>query len=120
MESAKAISLAIRIALDKGDWFWRKFPWEQKRLEIIHNKLLMHMATEEGKGEWMSSAKKVATWGTFGKDGIDPLKYVRLMDCSTEHLQAILATQPHIDNCKACGFTYREIIKDILKDRGVE
>ena len=38
--------------------------------------------------------KKKLRWGTFGKGGRDPLKIVRLIDCSTEHLEAILATQP--------------------------
>lgn len=32
-------------------------------------------------------------WGTRGKNGDEPLKYVALKNCSIEHLQAILDTQ---------------------------
>lgn len=34
-----------------------------------------------------------AVWGTVGVSGRDPLKYVRLIDCSTEHLKNILKTE---------------------------
>lgn len=36
------------------------------------------------------------TWGTYGINGKNPLKYVKLVDCSTEHLNNILRTQPQI------------------------
>jgi len=35
-------------------------------------------------------------WGTRGKDGKQPLKYVPLKDLTTEHINAILDTQSHI------------------------
>lgn len=44
-------------------------------------------------------------WGTYGKGGVEhcagtcllhPLRWVKLADCSTDHLQAILRTQHHI------------------------
>jgi hypothetical protein len=35
-------------------------------------------------------------WGTRGKDGRQPLKYVPLKDLTTDHIQAILKTQDHI------------------------
>jgi hypothetical protein len=35
-------------------------------------------------------------WGTRGKDGKQPLKYVPLKDLTTEHIEAILKTQDHI------------------------
>jgi hypothetical protein len=53
-------------------------------------------------------------WGTFGKEGKGPLRWVKLGDCSTEHLRAILRTQPQITEI------YRTGIKQILKDRGVK
>ena len=67
----------------------------------------------------IENAKQNARWGTFGLAGKDPLKVKRLIDCSTEHLQAILDTQPHIRACCFQGFYYDELIKSILKDRGV-
>jgi len=41
--------------------------------------------------EWM-------IWGTYGKSGKDPLKYVILKNMSDEHIGAILATQHHISD----------------------
>ena len=38
----------------------------------------------------------VFTWGTYGKDGKQPLKRVKLADMSDAHIEAILATQPQI------------------------
>jgi hypothetical protein len=35
-------------------------------------------------------------WGTRGKDGRQPLKFVPLKDLTTEHIDAILDTQIHI------------------------
>lgn len=33
-------------------------------------------------------------WGTYGKCGTQPLQYVLLKDMTTDHIKAILATQP--------------------------
>jgi len=57
-------------------------------------------------------AKRLAEWGTYGKHGDNPLTYVKLIDCSTEHLQAILQTQKQI-----WGTDYELLIREILKDR---
>ena len=71
--------------------------------------------------EGLEKAKKHATWGTYGKDGLKhcggtcyehQLRYVRLIDCSTEHLLAIVNLQYQIK-----GSDYEEIILAILKDR---
>lgn len=37
-------------------------------------------------------------WGTRGKDGRQPLKYVLLKNLTTEHIDAILETQSHIED----------------------
>lgn len=55
--------------------------------------------------------KAHACWGTFGFDGKGPLRWVKLVDCDTEHLQNILKTQPQIPS------HYLMAIKDILKER---
>lgn len=39
--------------------------------------------------DWMA-------WGTYGKSGNEPLKFVLLKNMSDEHIQAILDTQFHI------------------------
>jgi hypothetical protein len=40
--------------------------------------------------------REVFKWGTRGKDGRQPLKFVPLKDLTTEHIDAILDTQIHI------------------------
>lgn len=54
-------------------------------------------------------------WGTYGKNGDQPLRWVPLKECETEHLQAILKTQLHI-----YGGIIEKVIKHILKERGVK
>lgn len=57
--------------------------------------------------------KPLLRWGTFGPSGKDPLTYVRLVDCSSDHLHTILKTQP-------CGDVYKTVIRSILKERQYE
>lgn len=58
----------------------------------------------------LEDAKKSLRWGTYGIDGKQPLNYVRLIDCSTDHLQKILSGQP-------INEIYRDVITSILEDR---
>ncbi len=74
-------------------------------VEILHNNNLITLVLPKDE------AIRRAVWGTYGKSGQEPLKWVRLMDCSTEHLEAILRTQHHITN------DIRYIIGEILKAR---
>lgn len=48
------------------------------------------------------------TWGTYGKNGNQPLKWVILKNMSDEHIQAILDTQFHIG-----GFYRRHFNKEL-------
>ena len=57
----------------------------------------------------LDTAKKFP-WGTHGKSGKDPLRYISLGNADTEHLEAI-AKQPHISE------NYSKAIKLILEDR---
>lgn len=52
-----------------------------------------------------------AIWGTNGKDGKDPFKYVLLKDCSIGHLQAILA------NVSSISGETKKIIEHLIKER---
>lgn len=52
-------------------------------------------------------------WGTYGKNGDEPLRYVTIADMSTEHLQACLDTQektmrPDLYNVMLDEVEYRE------------
>jgi hypothetical protein len=49
-------------------------------------------------------------WGTYGKSGKESLKWKKLGDCDTDHLQAILDTQPLTDQ-------YKIAIEGILNSR---
>jgi hypothetical protein len=60
----------------------------------------------------LETAKNNAVWGTYGKNSDQPLTWKRLVDCETEHLQAILRTVPGI------SYSYTQIIHGILWDRG--
>lgn len=42
--------------------------------------------------------RKWFKWGTRGKTGNDELKWVALQDLSTDHIEAILETQKHINH----------------------
>lgn len=52
-------------------------------------------------------------WGTSGKDGKSPLKYVLLKNCETDHLHNILVNVKHIHP------ESKRVIEYILKNRGV-
>ena len=56
--------------------------------------------------------RNVFRWGTRGKDGKQPLTYVPLKDLTTEHIEAILDTQTHIQE------HIRKIFLDELSFRG--
>lgn len=49
-------------------------------------------------------------WGTYGKSGKEPLRYVKLCECSTEHLNEILKIGELSLVVKLC-------IQKILKER---
>lgn len=54
-------------------------------------------------------------WGTYGKSGKETLRAVKLGDCETDHLQAILRTESwHLT------VQYDQAIRRILVSRGVE
>ncbi len=50
-------------------------------------------------------------WGTHGKDGHSPLKYILLKDAKTPHLEAILT------NCRYISHLTRRIINTVLAER---
>ena len=58
--------------------------------------------------------KRRMLWGTYGLNGDQPLKWLPLFECTTEHLQAILSTQLCISR------STQLLIMEILNDRGIE
>jgi len=61
-----------------------------------------------------TTKQKDLPWGTHGKDGRSPVKWVTLGRCQTEHLQTILRTQKQITA------EYKAAIVSILLDRNHE
>ena len=53
-------------------------------------------------------------WGTYGKNGDEPLKHNKLKDCDTEHLIAIVKTQSKI------SARYRTTIEFLIHHREVD
>lgn len=41
----------------------------------------------------LDEAAKIATWGTCGKDGKEPLRYIPIAEMTLDHLEAVLASQ---------------------------
>ena len=60
--------------------------------------------------EPLYAIKEKLLWGTYGKSGKEPFKYVLLKNCETDHLQKILEQ-------KNIGALYKKVILSILKDR---
>ena len=56
-------------------------------------------------------AKNKLFWGTYGIPAEKPVRWIRLIDCPTDHLFDILKTQPQLP------LSYRTVIKSILDDR---
>lgn len=40
--------------------------------------------------------REAFSWGTYGKEGIEPKKYIALKDMSNEHIYAIIKTQKQL------------------------
>jgi len=59
------------------------------------------------------SVREVVKWGTYGKDGNQPLTYILLKDMSTEHIEACLENVPSMHP------TYKESFKEELKLRSL-
>lgn len=62
--------------------------------------------------------KYVVKWGTYGKGGNEPLRMVRLIDCSSENLVNIIENLHLLGGCG--NRPYFQIIQSILKDRRYE
>ena len=57
--------------------------------------------------------REVVKWGTYGKDGNQPLTYILLKDMSTEHICACLENVPSMHPA------YKESFKEELKLRSL-
>ena len=57
--------------------------------------------------------REVATWGSYGKNGDEPLKYTLIKDMTEEHIQNCL------NNCYRMHPHYREAFENELQWREV-
>lgn len=44
--------------------------------------------------------REILFWGTYGKNGDQPLKYIQLKNLDTDHIQAIIDTQKQLSDKK--------------------
>ena len=51
------------------------------------------------------------SWGSYGKNGDEPLHHIKLKDMTTSHIEAVLKTQQHISS------EIREVFSKELKGR---
>lgn len=72
-----------------------------KNLNYTIKKVLHVVLNSELVRDWME-------WGTYGKTGKEPLRWVLLKDMSDDHIQAILDTQKHI-----CKFYRKEFEREL-------
>ncbi len=54
--------------------------------------------------EPFDKVREAIEWGTYGKDGTNPLSYKRLCDMSTEHIEAVLENVPTISEAYKRAF----------------
>jgi len=59
------------------------------------------------------NVREVVKWGTYGKDGNQPLTHILLKDMSTEHIEACLENVPSMHPA------YKESFKEELKLRSL-
>ena len=57
--------------------------------------------------------REVFEWGTYGPEGKGPFRRVKLKDMDVDHIQAILETQPHVQNS-----WMKEVFEKELEFRG--
>lgn len=79
--------------------------WKLEDVKILNPK------EEDSSVDSFEHKLETAYWGTYGKDGKQPFKYILLKDAETDHLKKILETQHHISSL------YKELIEYILKTR---
>lgn len=60
----------------------------------------------------LDAAKAVATWMSKGKDRTQPVTFMLLKDCTTDHLKNIILNKPNL------SADYKRVIESLLTDRG--
>jgi len=94
------------VSVDGGDSYYRRAT--SGNSDKGYGTLWMEWCVDDT--EPLYAIKGKLLWGTYGKNGKSPLKYVLLKNCETAHLKMILK-QPEL------GKLYSKVIKSILKDR---
>jgi hypothetical protein len=89
-------------------------------LHTVHPVVNHSPSCPSSEESFINRLKYTMIWGTYGKGGVEhcqgtcpehQLRWVRLMDCASDHLIKILITQYHITPL------YRAVIGAILMDR---
>lgn len=87
-------------------WKGQKYFFDPDRAKITDFTYFEKARKNPKVREWLQ-------WGTYGKSGLEPLRYVFLKNMSNEHIEACLRTQPPA----YLGKFYLKAFKEELKLR---
>ncbi len=88
---------------------------------MVDGGLAYHRASAHGDEKYLNvwdtdpfiEVREAVEWGSYGINGDEPLKWNRLCDMSTDHIEAVLK------NVKTIGDTYRKAFNLELEYRGI-
>jgi len=81
--------------LNSGNYFFIEGGHDYRRCNFKFHPEIMDFSLYEDSSDDEIYDKLL--WGSRGTTGKEPLQYVLLKNLNTEHMNAILSTQPHID-----------------------
>jgi hypothetical protein len=86
-----------------GGHEYQKFGHPAGKQDNVENLIIYH--TDD-----LNTLKKNLLWGTYGIDGLQPLKFIKLISADTDHLKNIL-------KLRNLTYDYLKIIESILEDK---
>jgi len=94
---------------DNGEVYIVDGGLDYQRRSVNHNTPATDLSLAESDPHLVVREK--VTWGTYGKEGDQPLSYIAISNMETEHLQAVLDTQkrmyPQVRDLMQAELEYR-------------
>jgi len=95
---------------DNGEVYIVDGGLDYQRRSVNHNTPATDLSLTDADPHLVVREK--VTWGTYGKDGDQPLSYKSIADMETEHLKAVLDTQknmyPQVRDLMKAELEYRD------------
>jgi hypothetical protein len=114
--------LKISKNINSIESFWSQNP-EQRLTQVLVNMGII----ENAAGAWyyveeteymitshILKPEEILFWGSYGKDGMQELKYILLKDMETEHIEACLRAQKNMNKY------YRKTMEKIMRLRKLQ